>query len=116
MASGETGLSYQIDSDYTSSVNFEWDEDKNQENIRKHGFDFADAWEIFEAPMRTALDTREDYGEVRWNGVGLLGNRIVVVVFAERGEDTIRIISLRKALKHERKKFEEALGNRLGTD
>jgi uncharacterized DUF497 family protein len=96
-------------------VKFEWDEDKNQENIRKHGFDFADAWEIFEAPMRTALDRREDYGEDRWNGVGLLGNRIVVVVFTERGEDTIRIISLRKALKHERKKFEEALRDGLGT-
>ncbi|MGI9105716.1 MAG: BrnT family toxin [Pyrinomonadaceae bacterium] len=96
-------------------MNFEWDEDKNQENIRKHGFDFADAWEIFEAPMRTALDSREDYGESRWNGIGLLGNRIVVVVFTECGEDTIRIISLRKALKHERKKFEEALRDGLGT-
>ncbi len=40
-------------------MNFAWDEDKNQENIRKHGFDFADAWEIFEAPMRTALSIRE---------------------------------------------------------
>ncbi len=97
-------------------VNFEWDEEKNQENIRKHGFDFADAWEIFEAPLRTALDTREDYGEERWNGIGLLGNRIVVVIFTHRDEDTIRIISLRKALKHERKKFEEALRNRLGAD
>jgi uncharacterized DUF497 family protein len=96
-------------------VNFEWDEDKNQENIRKHGFDFADAWEIFEAPMRTALDTRKDYDEDRWNGIGLLGNRIVVVVFTERDEDTIRIISLRKALKHERKKFEAALRDGLGT-
>lgn len=96
-------------------MNFEWDEDKNQENIRKHGFDFADAWEIFEAPMRVALDTKEDYGEDRWNGIGLLGNRIVVVVFTERGEDTIRIISLRKALKHERKKFEEALRDGLVT-
>jgi uncharacterized DUF497 family protein len=97
-------------------VNFEWDEGKNRENIRKHGFDFADAWEIFEAPMRTALDTREDYGEDRWNGIGLPGNRIVVVVFIERGEDTIRIISLRKALKHEREKFEEALRDGLGTN
>ncbi len=95
-------------------MNFEWDEDKNQENIRKHGFDFADAWEIFEAPVRTALDTKEDYGEARWNGIGLLGNRIVVVVFTECGEDTIRIIPLRKALKHERKKFEEALRDGLG--
>ena len=95
-------------------MNLEWDEDKNQENIRKHGFDFADAWEIFEAPMRVASDMMEDYGEVRWNGIGLLGNRIVVVVFTERSEDTIRIISLRKALKHERKKFEEALRDGLG--
>ena len=97
-------------------MNFEWDEEKNEENIRKHGFDFADAWEIFESPMRVALDTREDYGEDRLNGIGLLGNRIVVVVFTERGEDIIRIISLRKALKHERKKFEEALRDRLGAD
>jgi hypothetical protein len=97
-------------------VKFEWDEEKNEENIRKHGVDFADAWEIFEAPMRVALDAGEDYGEDRLNGIGLLGNRVVVVVFAERGEDIIRIISLRKALKHERKKFEEALRDRLGAD
>jgi uncharacterized protein len=94
-------------------VNFEWDEEKNRENIRKHGFDFNDAWEIFEAPMRTALDAREDYGEDRFIGIGFLGNRIVVVVFTYRNEETIRIISLRKALKYERKKFEEAIGNRL---
>lgn len=97
-------------------MKFEWDEEKNKENIRKHGFDFADAWEIFESPMLVARDTREDYGEYRWNGIGLLGNRIVVVVFTERGEDTIRIISLRKALRHERKKFEEHLRDRLGAD
>ena len=95
-------------------MNFEWDEDKNQENIRIHGLDFADAWEIFEAPILTALDTRAEYGEDRRTGIGFLGNRIVVVVFTERGEDTARIISLRKALKHERKKFEDALRDRLG--
>ena len=44
---------------------FEWDEEKNKENIRKHYLDFADAWQIFEAPMLTRVDTREDYGEVR---------------------------------------------------
>jgi uncharacterized DUF497 family protein len=95
-------------------VNFEWDDKKNKENVRKHGFDFADAWEIFESPMRTALDTRKDYGEDRWRAIGFLGNRIVVVIFTTRGEDAIRIISLRKALKYERKKFEEAIGDRLG--
>jgi uncharacterized protein len=95
-------------------VEFEWDEEKNQENIRKHSLDFADAWEIFEAPMLAALDTKTDYGEHRWTAIGFLGNRIVVVVFSERGEDITRIISLRKALKHERRKFEDALRNRLG--
>lgn len=64
--------------------------------------------------MQTRPDEQEDYSEDRWLGVGFLGNRIVVVAFTKRGEDTIRIISLRKALKHERKKFEEALRNRLG--
>lgn len=87
---------------------FEWDEDKNQANIRKHGFDFVDAWMVFEAPLVENLDTRNYYGEDRLNGIGLLGDRIVVVTFTPRGMDTIRIISLRKALKHERKKFEEA--------
>ena len=90
-------------------MNFDWDESKNSENIRKHGFDFADAWEIFESPMITRLDTREDYGEDRWFSIGFLGNRVVVVVFTEPDENTVRIISLRKALKHERKKLEEAL-------
>lgn len=95
-------------------MNFEWDEEKNKENTRRHGFDFADAWEIFEAPMRTALDLKADYGEDRWNGIGFLGNRIVVVIFTYRSENTIRIISLRKALKYERKKFKEAIENGLG--
>ncbi len=95
-------------------MDFEWDEEKNKKNIRKRGFDFADAWEIFEAPMQTALDLREDYDEARWEGIGFLGNRIVVVIFTYRSENAIRIISLRKALKHERKKFEETIRNRLG--
>ena len=64
--------------------------------------------------MRTALDLRANYGEDRWIGIGFLGNRIVVVTSTYRGTDNIRIISLRKALKHERKKFEDAIENRLG--
>ena len=94
-------------------MKFEWDEEKNKENIRKHELDFADAWEIFDAPMLTNLDTREDYGEDRWIGIGFLKNFIVVVTYTER-EDVIRLISLRKALKHERTGFEEALRNELG--
>jgi uncharacterized DUF497 family protein len=68
----------------------------------------------FEAPLLTAIDRRTDYGEDRWIGIGLLGNRIVVVTFTQRGPDTIRVISLRRALKHERKKFEKAIRDGLG--
>lgn len=92
------------------------DDEKNKSNIRKHGFDFADAWEIFEAPMLTRLDDREDYGEDRWIGIGLLRGRIVVVVFAEFEADTVRVISLRKALKRERIKYEQAITDGLGTN
>jgi len=77
-------------------VRFDWDDEKNKSNIRKHGFDFADAWEIFKAPVLAGLDDRQDYGEDRWIGVGLLRGYIIVVVFTERDEDTIRLISLEK--------------------
>lgn len=94
-------------------MNFEWDEDKNRANIRKHGFDFNDAWEIFDNFLLDEPDTRQYYGEQRWSGIGLLGNRIVVLIYTQRG-NSIRIICLRKAAKHERKKFEKEFQNRLG--
>jgi uncharacterized protein len=94
-------------------VKFEWDEQKNQENIRKHGLDFADAFKMFEGPMLAALDTRTNYGEDRWIGIAFLRNIVAVVVYTERG-DVVRIISLRKALKHERGRFEQILEDELG--
>ncbi|MDQ3815618.1 MAG: BrnT family toxin [Armatimonadota bacterium] len=97
-------------------MHFEWDEDKNESNIEKHNIDFEDAWEVFEGPLLVALDTRQDYGEDRWIGIGFLGQRAVVVAYTYRGPDTARIISMRKALHHERLQFEEFLRNRLGED
>ncbi len=95
-------------------MNFEWDERKNESNISKHRFDFADAYRIFNLPMSVSLDDRQDYGEDRLVGIGLLDGRVVVVVYTESDEETIRIISLRKALSHERKRYEQYLKNRLG--
>ncbi len=97
-------------------MKFEWDEKKNKANAKKHGFDFADAWEIFEGPMRIAPDLKEDYDEDRWIGIGDFRGRVMVVVFTERGMDTIRIISVRKALKHERKYYEKTLEDEFGAD
>ena len=89
------------------------DEEKRQANIIGHGLDFSDSREMFDGPMLTGLDEREDYGEDRWIGIGLLRGIVAVIVFIERGEDTIRIISLRKALKHERIKYEQTIRDGL---
>ncbi|MHC5822051.1 MAG: BrnT family toxin [Nostoc sp.] len=95
-------------------MKFEWDQQKNEVNIVKHELDFADAPRIFRLPLRISLDDRQDYGEDRLIGLGMLDGRIVVVVFTELDEETIRIISLRKALPYERKRYEQYLKNELG--
>ena len=81
-------------------------------NTESRGLDFVEAERMFESPMLTALDTRQDYGEDRWIGVGFSNGRVLVVAFTERNEGrTVPIISLRKALSYERKAFEEILDN-----
>jgi len=94
-------------------MKFEWDESKNQSNLIKHGFDFADAYRIFNLPMVVELDERENYGEDRFVAIGLLDGRVVVIVYTEPDAEIIRIVSLRKALSYERKYYEQYLKNRL---
>jgi hypothetical protein len=97
-------------------MKFEWDEAKNKQNIKKHGFDFADAAELFTGsdPFLVNLDACEGHGEDRWKGIGMLqGVVVVVIVFTER-DDTIRLISLRKANSQEKKTYEEEIKDRLG--
>jgi uncharacterized protein len=96
-------------------MRFEWDENKKRENLKKHGFDFADAWELFENPLLVKGDTRKEYGEERWTGIGVMGNGIVsVIIFTRREKETIRIISMRKASKKERQYYEKDIKSRLG--
>lgn len=95
-------------------MRFEWDERKNESNIAKHGLDFADAARLFSFPMLVALDDRNGYGEDRWVGLGLLDGRAVVVVYSEPEAGIVRIISLRKAIDHERERYEQYLKDELG--
>jgi hypothetical protein len=95
-------------------MKFEWDDAKNEANIRNHKIAFEDGSDVFDGPMIIRLDDREDYGEQRWVGTGILRNLIVVVVFSEPDSETIRLISVRKANQDERKKFEKEISNRLG--
>jgi hypothetical protein len=96
-----------------ATITFEWDETKNRSNIRKHGFDFADAEELFRGALLGRPDTREDYGEKRWIGIGMVRGRVAFVAFAEPSDDTVRIISPRKAGREERKDYEKAIQNGL---
>lgn len=94
-------------------MGFEWDEDKRRANKAKHGLDFEDAPETFDAFWLEKLDQREDYGEDRWAALGSCQGRIVYLVYTTRGENK-RIISMRKATGPERSVYEQALKKRLG--
>jgi uncharacterized protein len=58
---------------------------------------------MFNEDMLIEIDNRLDYGEDRWVGIGFLGLGIAVVFWTEREGDTIRIISARRANRHEQK-------------
>ena len=93
-------------------MRFEWDEGKRDENIAKHGIDFVDVPEVFDGPMLVRLDTRHHYGEDRWIGMGLLRTAVVVVVYIEwEDEETIRIISARRATRHESRDFHKRIAH-----
>ena len=95
-------------------MEFEWDEKKNRENLQKHGFDFADARQLFENPLLVKPDTRKDYGEERWIGIGrMINGMVTVLVFTKRKKEMIRVISMRRASKKESNRYEKTIENRL---
>lgn len=81
-------------------MNFIWNEVKRQANLQKHGLDFADAARVFAGHTLTRPDVRFAYGEARFSTVGLLGVEVVVIAHTET-VDTIGVISMRKAVRHE---------------
>ena len=70
---------------------------------------------MFCGSLLFAPDVREDYGESRWVGIGAIRGRTAVVVFTERGPETIRIISLRKATRRECEYYKKAVEDQLET-
>jgi uncharacterized protein len=80
---------------------FEWDSAKAVANWRDHGVAFEQAIEAFRDPFAVeTIDDREDYGEERINLLGMSNGVILHVTYTERGE-RIRIISARRAERHE---------------
>ena len=80
---------------------FEYDDDKAAANLKKHHIDFDDARLAFFDQYRSEhVDDRESYGEDRWITIGFAGPILLVVTYTMRG-DTIRLISARRAQRHE---------------
>jgi uncharacterized DUF497 family protein len=89
-----------------------WDSHKDRANKRKHGLSFETARLVFDDPLAVSrLDPSSV--EERWQTVGLVGRVAVLVVHTwpdagpAGGEETGRIVSARKATRHERKAYEE---------
>lgn len=83
-----------------ATVKIVWDETKRRANLRKHGLDFADAKDVSAGITYTIEDRRFDYGEQRFITFGLLRDTVVVMAHAET-PGRVRIISMRKATRHE---------------
>lgn len=87
---------------------FEWDEAKNAANYAKHGVTFEFATFVFSDPFALGgIDNRIDYGEERF--IGMVEGVLVFVAYTERG-DRVRIISARRATKHEQNDYRQQNG------
>jgi uncharacterized DUF497 family protein len=92
-------------------IRFEWDEAKAKSNARKHGLRFEDAMLVFSDPYALVEQDRVEGGELRWQTLGLAGGVVLLLVAHtvrdEQGDETIRIISTRKAIRKERQRYDE---------
>lgn len=87
---------------------FEWDEEKAQTNLAKHGVSFVEATTVFDDPNCLIMDDpKHSLGESRFLILGYsIVPRLLIVVHCERGS-TIRIISARPATPSERRNYEQ---------
>jgi uncharacterized DUF497 family protein len=94
-------------------VRFEWDENKNRSNYRKHGLTFDTAAKVFNDPDFVMLPDREIDGEERWQTVGRVGGVMLIVVVHtirdENNDEVVRIISARHLDAHERRRYDKVI-------
>jgi len=90
---------------------FEWDADKGQENIAKHGVDFVRAAMIFQNPVIAEIDARKRYGEMRYRALGHIEDEFYVVIYTWRGKAR-RIVSAWKAGEDGKRRYQAILSGR----
>ena len=92
-------------------LEFEWDDEKASNNVAKHGVAFSDARRLFDdIHALHYVDRSMVYDEERFSGIGIVNGVVLTVIYTERG-DRIRLISARKATRHEQKAYDEARQN-----
>ncbi len=88
-------------------MKFEWDDNKEQKNIAKHGIDFGTAILVFGDDNRIEMyDAKHSFEEDRYITIGEINGYVMVlyVVYTERN-DAIRIISARRATQREKEAY-----------
>jgi hypothetical protein len=92
------------------TIGFEWDPRKAASNLRRHRVSFEEAVGVFADPLARIFED-EDHSVAEQREI-IIGHsareRLLLVAFSQRAV-TIRIISARKATRHERKDYEEGL-------
>jgi uncharacterized DUF497 family protein len=88
--------------EFIAPFGFEWDEDKSETNLIKHGIDFDEASEVFYGPLIIRQSVRNN--EERWLAIGKSQDRIISVIFTRRKE-LIRIISARHPRRNEERAY-----------
>jgi uncharacterized protein len=91
----------------------DWDENKNRINKKNHHVSFEIAQHVFDDPFAVACQDRYENGEYRWQTIGMVGGVLILLVAHtvsfEKDSEVIRIISARRAERHERRRYEEQL-------
>ena len=88
-------------------MEFGWDENKAVANLAKHEISFEYATRVFLDPYRLEQEDLVEYEEeMRHRVIGMVDNRVLLVIYTERLSRT-RIISARRATRHERRKYHE---------
>jgi uncharacterized DUF497 family protein len=94
-----------INKESIMELRFEWDEEKNKINLRKHGISFEEAAVVFSDSMRIEIyDRRHSFYEERWKVFGL-SMLTVLVISCTVINGIIRIFSVRKATKIEEEEY-----------
>ncbi len=90
-------------------MRFEWDPEKAARNERIHGVSFEEATELFttDAPVLEIYDVEHSGSEDRFKSIGPISRGLVLVVWTERSDDLVRIVSAWWATQAERKLYEE---------